>query len=355
MKLTANKVEGFLETLTAADLNGKIMLLYGGDQGAVTETTKQLTSLYLGTEYDPLQNIFIEESQLKQTPSLIMDEANSISMFGDKRLLCLRCQNATGVDKYVLPYLTSPASKTLLLIEAASLSPQNKLRKAIENATSGIALPFFSLQAASLDGFIRRFLAQEGYRIESVTCQFLRSLLPGDRGIITRELERLVLYMGVRTDKTMEAQNETSLINLDHIIAAMTDQTESTIFQLADAVSLGNIQSADKNLRQLANAGTDLNSTLIALRQHFHNLHLAVGQIEQGYPVAEALKSFRPPIHFQRRAAIEKQVRLWSRAKIEGALSILQETEAALRQQYVPDTIIAYNLLRLSRAAQRAR
>jgi DNA polymerase-3 subunit delta len=101
-----------------------------------------------------------------------------------------------------------------------------------------------------------------------------------------------------------------------------------------------------------------LQTALGAVRRHFQVLHLATGLIEAGTPQAQALSSFRPPLHFRRKPLVENQLRLWSRRKIERALSLLHKSEIDARAMRaagtrLPEAVAGQILLRIARAAQR--
>ena len=87
-------------------------------------------------------------------------------------------------------------------------------------------------------------------------------------------------------------------------------------------------------------------------------MHIATGLIETGTPQAQALSAFRPPLHFRRKPLVENQLRLWSRRKIERALSLLHKSEIDARAMRaagtrLPEAVAGQILLRIARAAQR--
>ncbi len=347
--LKAHQVAEFIHALTPEKGHGKLFLLYGQDQGAIRESAKQLITKYLGDAYDPLQLIEVNDAQCAQARAILRDEAAGISMFGGARLVNLRCKNNEAAAKAAQFFLADPVDDACVVIEAENLRPQAALRKAIEGADAGMALPFYPANARDMEHIIRNFLNTNGFQIEIAALAFLRDRASADRGILQRELERLILYMGAPSKS--DAADKKRLITMEDIHLASNDLEAATIDKLVDAIALGDIARLDRMILRLKQMGNRTENMLIMVRRHFQTLHLVTAMIEAGHAQAEALRTIRPPIHFQRRPLIEQQIKLWSRRKIESALHILHMAEADCRSGKMPiDALAAYSLLRLARA-----
>ncbi len=343
MKLSVAKVGPYLAGLKAKDCGGKVFLLYGPDQGAVNEASKTIAHIFLGEAPDPLQRTDWSVQDLTGTASLT-DEAAALPMFGGSKVIHIR-GTGDALKTNVAHYLESgPQDCCCVIIQAGTLTPAQAIRKLAEGHEAAMALPFFEADAREIASLIQDLLAAERKRIEQAALQTLATLLGTDRGIVRREIERLVLYVGAA-----------EMITLDDIDHAMLDQSHAGLDQLVDAVALGKTAEADRLWGRLRLTGSRPEAALSALRRHFHNLHLALGLRQSGAVLDDALKqSFKPPLHFKRRPLVERQCGLWSPRKLETALSILQDTEWACRQTGARgETQFSYTLLRLSRGAQR--
>lgn len=351
MKLSANKVDPYVRSFSAKVGAGKVILLYGRDQGAIRETASQLGSCFLGKDADPLQKIEFNETELSGSPAKAVDEASSMPMFGGDKLVMIRGQNEAVRKAVDLVLREAPMANALVIIEAGNLAPSSGLRKLVEAHDCAMALPFYEPDAQELSSLIRQLCEAEGYSIEASALAELSGTLGADRGIVRREIERLVLFKGPRDKK---ASRETGRITAEDISACMHDQSHISLDMLVDAVSLGEMEVLDKSWGRLISMGTRPEGALTVIRRHFQTLHLVVSQIENGTPRQDALRAFRPPLHFKRRPKVERQCNLWSSRKIEAALEILHETERACRQTGArTETQTAYNLMRLARAAGR--
>ena len=350
MKVKAHEVEGWIAKLKAKSAPA-LVLVYGPDNGGVHETVKSLRHAFLGKDYDPLQYVQLDESALTGQAGLLADEAAAMPMFGDTKLVHVTGGNAAvgAAVNYYLKALDADAP-SLVVIEADNLRPAAALRKAAEADKRAMALPCYALEARDIGRLIRQVLEQENYRIEAQAMDLLTARLATDRGIIKRELERLVLYKGVR-DKAEAA----GMVTGDDVEAALGDRTQGDYDRLIDSVALGRLDEADRALARLEAAGTSAAGALAVARMHFQTLHLALGQMETGTAQNRALSTFRPPLHFRRKPLVERQIEIWSSAKCARALEILNAAETACRGAAagLAQAQAGNAFLRIARAAQR--
>ena len=350
MKVKAHEVEGWIAKLKAKGAPA-LVLVYGPDNGGVHETVKSLRHAFLGKDYDPLQYVQLDESALTGQAGLLADEAAAMPMFGDTKLVHVTGGNAAvgAAVSYYLKALDADAP-SLVVIEADNLRPAAALRKAAEADKRAMALPCYALEARDIGRLIRQVLEQENYRIEAQAMDLLTARLATDRGIIKRELERLVLYKGVR-DKAEAA----GMVTGDDVEAALGDRTQGDYDRLIDSVALGRLDEADRALARLEAAGTSAAGALAVARMHFQTLHLALGQMETGTAQNRALSTFRPPLHFRRKPLVERQIEIWSSAKCARALEILNAAETACRGAAagLAQAQAGNAFLRIARAAQR--
>lgn len=349
MKLQAYKVDEWVRGLKP-DKAPAVILVYGPDEGGVRETAKSLIRQYLGKDYDPLQFVDLAESQLSGQPGLLADEAAVMPMFGDTKLVRVQGGGA-AVPEAVRLYLegVSDQRQALVIVEAGNLKPAAALRKLAEKSQTAMALPCYALEARDIAKLARQFLDAEQYRIDAQALDMLTARLATDRGIIQRELERLVLYKG-----PLGKGDTPGLISADDVEAALGDQTQAGFDKLIDNVALGRLDAADRALARLGEAGTSAANTLPALRLHFQTLHLALGLMEKGTPQNQALAAFRPPLHFRRKPMVEEQMRLWSARKCARALTILNDAETACRgaSPGLAQAQAGQAVLRITRAAR---
>lgn len=351
----AHEVEGYVRDLKP-DSAPILCLVYGGDGGGIYEIITRLRHLWLGATPEPTQNIALTIAA--NDPHALTQEAASMGLFGS--------QDAKPAHKFIYAsgaleeatefYLQSFDDGALnpdclVVLEAGTLTPAAPLRKLVEKHGRAMALPCFPLLPKDVVSFARGWLKQEGFSIEAAAQALLGEKLAGDRGIMQRGLERLALYKG--HDK---AGDKSALIDVQDIDTLFGEPEQNHVSDLIDAVALGATDKMDALILRLSAAGRPPQTCLAQMRQHFQNLHLAVGARANGANLASAMGAFRPPVHFLRRQQVERQINLWSLSKIERALSLLYEAEIESRSSLPASLIasaVARHFLRLSTAAAR--
>ena len=352
MKLQAYKVANYVRSLKR-DNAPALILVYGPDAGGIYETANHIIAQVLGDKADDLQLAKLNEGDLT-TPALLSDEAASIPMFGDWKLVRV-AGGGSKVAESVDLYLAQPAANAIVLVEAGNLRPNSALRKAVENSPNAMALPCYELSLRDVQQAAQAYLQSQNYHIEAAALDLLADRLTTDRGVMQRELERLVLFKGIpkKPDK-----NQRLMLTLDDIEAAIGDVAQSNVFALADNIALGNTQEADRILAHLMAAGVSARAAITGVRAHFLRLHQVLGRMENGAPVSRALTAFRPPLNFKRKPLVEEQVQFWSRRKITRALDILNQAEFECRAKSggnaaFGEVLAQYAFLRLARGASR--
>lgn len=351
MKLQAYKVDAYVAALKPSTAPA-LILIYGPDQGGVRETSKTVLTAFLGKQYDPLQSVSVADTQLAGQAGLLADEAAAMPMFGDEKIIVVSggggaVPEAARIYLETLNEATSKAS--LVVIEAGNLKPSSALRKLAEKDDRAMALPCYELEARDITQLARGFIETENYRIEAQALEMLAARLATDRGIIQRELERLVLFKG-----PLNKKDPAGMITADDVELALGDQTQAGFDKLIDNVALGRLDAADRAVARLSEAGTPAAVALGPVRNHFQTLQLALGMMEKGTPQNQALSAFKPPLHFRRKPKVEEQLRLWSARKCARALSILNEAETACRgaPPGLSQAQAGQALLRITRAAK---
>ena len=83
----AHEVDGWLARPDAAI---KIVLLYGPDRGLVSERAKLFAGKTGLPPDDPFSVVRLDASEVEQQPGRLIDEARTVPMFSDRRLVWVR-------------------------------------------------------------------------------------------------------------------------------------------------------------------------------------------------------------------------------------------------------------------------
>lgn len=330
--LKAHEVERFV---TRPDLTEGVILCYGPDAGLVRESAYKLARRFAGDDVDGMNLLVLEGGELEADPARLAVEARTTSLFGDRRVI--RIRNAgKGVVMPLSGILEDPAG-TMIVLEAGNLTPKDPLRALVEGARAGRALPCYPDSEETLGRVLSEAFSKAGIRVDHDTLSTLRDLLGNDREVTRRELDKLLLYA-----------DESKVLMESDVLALCADNAALVLDEIVDATGGGNAAQLDAALaRALANA-INPQQILAASLSHFSTLRRWRVEVEAGKPAGAVLEAARPKPHFSRKAALERQLRLWSDEALSTALERLQATVSESRKHYgMQETLARRTLLSL--------
>ncbi len=342
MKVPPRNIESFVKSPKP---EARAILIYGPDEGLVRERMNVMTKNICPDMSDPFGVTEISAPKLSETPSLLTDEAMSISMMGDKKVVRLvdATDKATKIVKETLPALNQDSN--LILVAAGELSPRSSLRLLFEKAENAAAIPCYVDDERSIARIINEGIREAGYSITSDAATYMASNVVGDRAIARSEIAKLATYMG----------NESKNINIDDVIACVGNSADLSMDGIAKNVAAGRFAEADRVLNHVLSEGITAVAVLRSLQNYFMRLHMTKARVEQGDSLDTAMKKLRPPIFFKAKAPFEAQVRNWGLPQLEQALSLITSVEAKCKQTAnKPETLCGRLILSLSQVGTRA-
>lgn len=324
------------ETLAAA-------LVFGPDQGLVRERAEALTKSIVPELRDPFRVAEFEEDVLSADPARLWDEAAAFAMLGGRRVVRVRGAG-NALAKHFERYLEEPPGDALIVVEAGDLAKSASLRRVFEGADNAASIACYPDSTRNLDDVVRSALKTEGLSIEPSALADVVSRLGSDRGVTRSELEKLILYVG--DEKT---------VTIDHVRAAMGNESDLRMEECCDAAGGGDFKSLDTALARLWLAGTSPVAILRLALAHFQRLALVRSEYDNGGDMQSAIRKLRPPLHFRRADSFKAQISRWTESKLEDAQSILYEAEAYTKTTSVPGEAVCGRALFSVAALARAR
>ena len=251
----------------------------------------------------------VDASELSGDPSRLSDEAYAIPMFGGRRAVTVRVSGNASLAAALEPLFAQPPEDTLVLVSAGELRKTSPLRKLFAAEKAAISLPCYADDAGALDALIEHDLSEAGLAIEPDAKAALQSLIGADRLTSRSEVAKLCLYA-----------DGDGTVTLDHIRAVVGDASAFAIDDTVDAAALGDAAGFSRLYARLVAAGTNDYAVIGAAIRHFDMLHRSRAAVDRGMPSDRAIG---PQIFFKRKAAVGRQLGLWSLPRIERALTIL--------------------------------
>ena len=320
------------------------ILLYGPDEGLVRERGRALVRRKLGVENDPFCFLELSSKTLSEDPARILDEAVSISLTGEGRVVLVRQANETAVKAFDT-VLDLERSEALFVVEAGDLGPRSGLRKAFEAAKNGAAIACYSDDAESVTALVSQAVKDAGLQIEREAVDDLVARLGSDRLVTRSEIEKLILFKG-GGGGTITAKDVSDSVG--DVGAVSTDE-------VVYATASGNAVQLDEALQRAFREGVTTITLVRAVGRHLQRLMLAASDYQKGMAPKEAMARLRPPVFFKQRNEFSSQLQRWTPATIGRALEIVTEAELDCKTTGVPEAaVLARALIRISAAARTA-
>ena len=323
----AHEVDSWLRK---PDPTTRIVLIYGPDRGLVAERAKLFVERTGLDANDPFSSVRIDASEIETTPGRLLDEAATVPMFSDRRLIWIK---GASVQKHLADELKTliavPPRDSIILIEAGDLKKNAALRTVVENGQAAMALPCYADEGKSIDAVIDEILGRENLSISMEARQVLRTNLGGDRLASRSEIEKLALYC-----------RGAGQVQIDDVRSLIGDVSSLGIDDVVDAVLSGNGRLFDTSFTRLVSSGTNPFLMVAAAMRQFHQLQLMRAMMDNsGKQASAVVASARPPVFFSRRRLIESALQRWSAASLARGLERLQATVLLTRQR--PDLAVA--------------
>lgn len=298
-----------------------IILVFGPDAGLVRERAEKLIRASVDDPNDPFSLARLEGDDLVSNPTHLVEEANTIPLFGGRRAVWVR-----GGSRNFLPAVQALAAAASpdcrVVIEAGDLKRAAPLRSFCERAPNIAALPCYVDAERELARLIDEEMRTAGLTIAADARTLLTSLLGGDRLASRSEVRKLALYA-----------HGQGRIEIDDVMAVVADASMLAIDELVDAAFAGRTSDVEFQFAKASMAGTAPPSLLAAAQRHLVILHKSRLAIDQGQPVSSVVESLR--LHFRRAPRVEAALKTWSAPRLERLMG--QFADATLEARKQPD------------------
>lgn len=339
--MTALKAHEVGRFLARPDLTEGIFLAYGPDTGLVRETAQRLIRQLSGDDPQSASIVTLDGAEVDADPSILAVEAQTISLFGGKRIIRVRGAGKSLV--LTLSELKDDPAGAAIVLEAGNLPPRDALRALVEAAKLGRALPCYPDSDETLIALMRESFNKEGIRVDGDVIATLREILGNDREITRRELEKLCLYAA-----------ESKELTHDDVLLLCADNGMLVIDAILDAAGGGHAERLELALNRALSSAVDPQRLLAMCTIHFANLRRWRTEVDAGKSARAVLDGLKPKPHFSRISALEQQLRLWSDSALATATDrILQATSDSRRRPTLAEPALRRALLAICTQAAR--
>jgi len=340
MKLGFRDIEPFVK---APNPNAKIIVIYGPDDGLMRERSDIMAKTIVADVNDPFNVVDLTQDKINETPSLLSDEAFSMSMLGDKRLIIVRSAGNKLTD--ALKAIEREADKldNVILVQAGPLDTKSSLRKFAEKSKIAVALPCYVEDEQTLGRFLQGFFTEQGYRIDRDALTLAAQVLHGDRALARNEANKITIFKG----------DNQSPITVKDITDCLGRGNLETLDMLTEHVASGDCRGVEKSLYLLFSEGSPSILILRSLKNYYKRLYITQAR-EKNLGLETALKKLFPPVFYKNKPAFLRHLHVWSFNRIQIALTMINEAEKSIKSGQLDDKLICNRtLLSLSKMVAR--
>ncbi|MCG8016032.1 MAG: DNA polymerase III subunit delta [Candidatus Thiodiazotropha sp. 'RUGA'] len=264
---------------------------------------RDLAPLYLLSGDEPLQMMeaadqirqaarqqgFSEREVLDQVSGFdwlaLNQAAESLSLFGDRRLLELRLNSAklgNEGGKALIEYCERPAEDTVLLITLPKLEKSQMKSKWLQAVDQlGVVIQVWPVEGNRLMPWIEQRLRKAGLIPEAGVVQMLMDRVEGNLLAANQEIEKLLLLQGE------------GVVTQDQLMQAVADSARFDVFSLLDTLMSGQTAKGLRMLSSLKAEGVAAAVVLWALSREIRSLAEMANELEQGRNSNQVMAAYR--------------------------------------------------------------
>ena len=309
------------------------VLFHGSDHGLVSERSAALARVLASQDNLPGEILKIDETELDEHPGLLEIELQTQPMFSGRRIV--RAIAGGRISTQLLKLIpTSVSFEGLLIVEAGNLKVDDSLRMLFESRALCYAVACYPDSTTDIDNLISEVLASFKLAIDCDARDLLQSRLGADRALSRSEIEKLALYCLDR-----------SPIAFKDVDTIVSDAAGFAIECIAEAVADGRMKSAITDFARALASGENAQRIIAVLQRYFLKLHRFRSEVDAGQRLDDALKFVRPPLFLRQKDIFARQVRRWSRDRLDQALHRIAEAAKMVRLSSDLENIISERLV----------
>ena len=326
--------------LKAPDPQVRAAVIHGKDRSGVAERAEILCRTVTPDLTDPFNVTVLTDSDIDGDEARLEDALTAMSLMGGRRLVRVRLSTLKpGLDKALAAALKAHAGggfnpDAMLVVEADQLGRDSALRKTAEKETGAVGIVCYEDETGDVARMTREALAADKVGLTADALDRFVARLPRERGLMRQEIERLALFIGPGSGRTIDTAE------LEQHLGVEPDAS------LADAALQafgGRAGPAQSGLRRAFAEGE---SSVMAVRQasiHLGKLRRINILQANGAHAKEAAKA--AGVFWKQEAEILRQARAWRLELLDEVLESVNAADVATKTTGLPDQLIAERLL----------
>lgn len=315
-------------------------IIYGSNDGLISEYVKKLTAAICPDIYDPFQVAYLDGDAVNADAGLLAGEYNSRSLMGGRRVVVVKDAD-NNLTKILKTFFDDAKSDTLVIVYSSGLNKKSSLVKLGEDHENFGVIACYEDRDEDIFATAKNMLVENGMTIGNEALQLMCARLSNDRKSNLGEIDKLITYMGSKKN-----------ITVDDIRNIISDTSSSNTDDVCFSAASGQKDKTLQAYQKLLNEGTDAAMILRSMVYHFNRLLNCMAIMEQGDSLDRAVMKLTPRIIFFREASFKKQLSIWNKDRVFSVLELLYKCERDTRSNNMPvEELVSYALMQIASAA----
>ena len=319
----------------------RFYLFYGPDQAQ----SRALGTRVVGALH--ASRFLIASSAVKSDPAVVADEAGAMNLFGGKRVIWIE---PAGEDilEGIEALLEVNAAESPVIAIAGALRKTSGLLKLAESSAAALAYVSYIPEGRDAERMVIEVGRTLGLKISSPVAMRIADAAGGDQAIVTRELEKLALYVQASPESPKELTDEA--------LNAVGANAEGDFLGLADLALAGDMNLLIADLAHLSRSGTEAIPIVRALQRRLLMLAPARARVECGESVGGVMTSFGKSLFWKDKTLVGRLLETWD----AGRLATIAERAGRLERELMfsdtpPCETVGEELVAIARSARARR
>ena len=322
----------------------RLFLVFGQDESAIADIAAQLAA-QLGPE---VERIDLDSDKIRSDPALLADEANSMSLFGDKRYIRLTVRREEGQAAFE-NLLEGDTDGAPVIAIAGNLTKTSKLRRLAESHKRAMAFICYTPNEGEAAAAVMKMAAVAGLKLDRTLAARIARYTGQDRKLAAMEVEKLALYYDAAPDRPQT-------VEISAFEALSAETGEENVQDLVNKVMGGQVKQLGAELMTARQMGVDAIRITRAMQRRVTMLAGLRAKVDGGSSPSNVVESNRA-IFWKERDAFTVQLTCWPSKRLSGLNGHLIDIEARLMsvKAELGSVILEEELTKIARAAARAR
>jgi DNA polymerase-3 subunit delta len=250
------------------------------------------------------QKFVVSGAAVKANPGLLADEAASLSLFGDRRLIWIE-PAGNDIAEGVEALLSTESAESPVAAIAGALPKSSALLKLAESSPAALAFTAYLPEGDEAVRLVIDVGRRFGLKISPPVAARVAEACSNDQAIIAQELDKFASYADASPHSPKGLEHEV-------IDAVGVGSAEGDFLRFADLALLGELGDLSAEIALLPSGGSEAIPAIRSLQRRLLMLAPARARIERGERVETVMASFGRALFWKDKEAVAKMLRMWT-------------------------------------------